>query len=165
MVFVEVCRCAPGWLNCTKLDNDAKRNPSTDYLRMNGMSIYSLLADAILVLHFAFVVFVVVGFLLILLGLLAGWSWVSNRKFRIAHLAAIGIVVLQAWFGQLCPLTVWENALRRRAGQSGYTETFIENWLHKVLFYQAEPWVFTASYTGFAVLVVIVWFLGRGDSK
>lgn len=132
---------------------------------MNGISIYSLLADATLVIHFAFVVFVVVGFLLILLGLSVGWSWVHNRQFRIAHLAAIGVVVLQAWFGQLCPLTVWENALRRRAGQSGYTETFIEHWLHKVLFYQAEPWVFTVIYTGFAVLVVIVWLLGRRDIK
>ena len=130
---------------------------------MNDAGLYSLLADTILVIHFAFVVFVVFGFMLILLGLLARWSWVNNRKFRIAHLAAIGLVVLQAWFGQLCPLTVWENELRRRAGQSGYTETFVEHWLHEVLFYQAEPWVFTAIYTCFGVLVVLVWFLGRRD--
>ena len=132
---------------------------------MNNAGLYSVLADMILVIHFAFVVFVVFGFVLILLGLLAGWSWVRNRKFRITHLAAIGIVVLQAWFGQLCPLTVWENELRRLAGQSGYTETFVEHWLHKVLFYQAEPWVFTAIYTGFGVLVVLVWFLGRRGGK
>ena len=132
---------------------------------MNNAGLYSVLADMILVIHFAFVVFVVFGFVLILLGLLAGWSWVRNRKFRITHLVAIGIVVLQAWFGQLCPLTVWENELRRLAGQSGYTETFVEHWLHKVLFYQAEPWVFTAIYTGFGVLVVLVWFLGRRGGK
>ena len=103
--------------------------------------------------------------MLILLGLLAGWSWVHNRKFRLTHLAAIGVVVLQAWLGQLCPLTVWENELRRRAGQSGYEETFVEHWLHKVLFFQAEPWVFTMIYTGFGLLVVLVWFLGRRDAK
>jgi hypothetical protein len=130
---------------------------------MNDAGLYSLLADTILVIHFAFVVFVVFGFMLILLGLLARWSWVNNRKFRIAHLAAIGLVVLQAWFGQLCPLTVWENELRRQAGQSGYAETFVEHWLHEVLFYQAEPWVFTTIYTCFGVLVVLVWFLGRRD--
>ena len=132
---------------------------------MNTAGLYSVLADMILVIHFAFVVFVVFGFVLILLGLLARWPWVHNRKFRIAHLVAIGIVVLQAWFGQLCPLTVWENDLRRLAGQSGYTETFVEHWLHKVLFYQAEPWVFTTIYTGFGVLVVLVWFLGRRGGK
>jgi hypothetical protein len=128
---------------------------------MTDSTLYGLLADTILVVHFAFVVFVVVGFILILLGLFAGWPWVHNRKFRIAHMVAIGVVVLQAWFGQLCPLTTWENELRRLAGQSGYTETFVEHWLHKVLFYQTEPWVFTMIYTVFGVLVVLVWLLGR----
>ena len=132
---------------------------------MSDAALYRLLADTLLVIHFAFVIFVVVGFLLILLGLLARWSWVHNRKFRITHLVAIGIVVLQAWFGQLCPLTIWENALRRRAGQSGYAETFIEHWLHEILFYQAEPWVFTTIYTAFGSLVVLVWFLERRSGK
>ncbi|MCH9005090.1 MAG: DUF2784 domain-containing protein [Proteobacteria bacterium] len=128
---------------------------------MNDAGLYSLLADTILVIHVSFVVFVVFGFMLILLGLLARWSWIHNRIFRITHLAAIGYVVLQAWFGQLCPLTVWENELRRRAGQSDYAETFIEHWLHEVLFYQAEPWLFTTIYTCFGALVVLVWLLDR----
>lgn len=128
-------------------------------------NLYGLLADAILIFHFSFVVFVVFGFLLILIGLLAHWSWIHNRNFRIAHLAAISVVVLQAWFDQLCPLTLWENALRRRAGESGYTESFIEHWLHKVLFYQAESWVFTTIYTIFGALVLLVWFLGKRDGE
>ena len=132
---------------------------------MTDAGLYGLLADAILVFHFAFVVFVVVGFLLILIGLLARWSWIHNRAFRITHLVAIGIVVLQAWFDRICPLTLWENELRHRAGASGYTETFVEHWLHKILFYQAEPWVFTAIYTVFGALVLLVWFLGRRDGK
>jgi len=128
---------------------------------MNDADLYRLLADTILVVHFAFVVFVVGGFMLILVGLLARWSWVHNRVFRVTHLAAIGIVVLQAWFAQLCPLTIWENALRRRAGQPDYTESFVEHWLHEILFYEAAPWVFTTVYTCFGVLVVLIWFLGR----
>ena len=125
-------------------------------------NLYSILADTILVIHFAFVVFVVFGFLLILIGLWAHWSWIYNRNFRITHLAAIGIVVLQAWFEQLCPLTLWENQLRQRAGESGYTETFVEHWLHEFLFYQAEPWVFTTIYTIFGALVAVAWFMGKG---
>ena len=125
-------------------------------------NLYSILADTILVIHFAFVVFVVFGFLLILIGLWAHWSWIYNRYFRITHLAAIGIVVLQAWFEQLCPLTLWESRLRQRAGQSGYTETFVEHWLHEFLFYQAEPWVFTTIYTIFGALVAVAWFMGKG---
>jgi multisubunit Na+/H+ antiporter MnhB subunit len=132
---------------------------------MMNASMYSILADAILIVHFAFVGFVVLGFVLILIGLLAKWSWIHNRKFRIAHLAAVGVVVLQAWFGQLCPLTTWENELRRLAGQSAYKESFIEHWLHQILFYQAEPWVFTTIYTIFGALVLVAWYLGRRDSK
>ena len=127
--------------------------------------LYGVLADAILVVHFAFVVFVVFGFLLILIGLLARWSWIHNRTFRITHLAAIGIVVLQVWFDRICPLTLWENELRHRAGESGYTETFVEHWLHKILFYQAEPWVFTVLYSVFGALVLLAWFLGRRDGR
>lgn len=124
-------------------------------------ALYSLLADAVLVIHFAFVAFVVLGFVLILIGLAARWTWVHNRAFRITHLAAIGTVVLQAWLGRLCPLTVWENELRRRGGQQDYEETFIQHWLHQILFYQAESWVFTAAYTVFGALVAFVWYLDR----
>jgi len=132
---------------------------------VNDVQIYGWLADAILIVHFAFAVFVVLGFILILIGLLARWSWVHNRKFRVAHLIAIGIVVLQAWFGRLCPLTVWENDLRRLAGESGYAESFVEHWLHKILFFQAAPWVFTAVYTCFGALVVLVWLLRNRGGK
>lgn len=128
-------------------------------------NLYKVLADAVLLVHFAFVVFVVGGFLLILIGVLASWSWINNRVFRVTHLAAIGVVVLQAWLGQYCPLTLWENALRRRAGESGYEESFVEHWLHEILFYQAASWVFTASYTVFGALVLLVWFLGRRNDK
>ncbi len=132
---------------------------------MNDAGLYGLMADTILVIHFAFVVFVVFGFMLIVTGSLARWSWVHNSIFRIAHLAAVGLVVLQTWLGQLCPLTIWENELRRRAGQSDYSETFVEHWLHDILFYQAEPWVFTTIYTCFGALVVLVWFLGRCNER
>jgi hypothetical protein len=132
---------------------------------MMNAALYSFLADTILVVHFAFVVFVVAGFLLILIGLLVHWQWIHNHSFRIAHLAAIGIVVLQAWFGKLCPLTNWESELRRRAGESGYTESFVEHWLHEILFYRADPWVFTTAYTVFGALVLVVWFLGSRGGK
>jgi hypothetical protein len=122
--------------------------------------IYRVLADAILVMHFAFVAFVVVGFVLILLGLLRGWAWVRDRRFRHAHLAAIGIVIMQAWLGRICPLTIWENELRRLAGQAPYVETFVQHWLHRWMFYDTAPWVFTAIYTAFGALVALAWWLG-----
>jgi polyferredoxin len=124
------------------------------------VSAYGLAADAVLLTHALFVAFVVVGQVLILAGLALGWRWVRDFRFRVAHLVAIAIVVAQAWLGVLCPLTVLENALRRRAGEATYTESFIGHWLHRLIFYDAEPWAFTAVYSVFGALVLLTWVLG-----
>jgi len=124
-------------------------------------ALYALAADAILVTHALFVVFVVFGLILIFLGKFFSWYWVRNRWFRIAHLLAIGIVVLQSWFGVICPLTTWEAALRLKAGEAGYEDTFIGYWLNALLYYQAPPWVFVVCYTAFGALVLLSWFLVR----
>lgn len=119
---------------------------------------YALLADAVLILHGLFVAFVVFGLMLILAGGVFSWHWVRNFWLRIAHLGAIGIVVLQAWLGILCPLTTWEMALRERAGEAVYQESFIAHWLHRILFYQAPNWVFIVAYTLFGLLVLVSWY-------
>jgi hypothetical protein len=122
---------------------------------------YSFMADAVLLVHALFVAFVVIGQLLILAGLVLGWAWVRGFRFRIAHLLAIAIVVLQAWAGVLCPLTLLENALRLRAGEPVYAESFMAHWLHRLIFFDAPLWVFTVAYTVFASLVVATWYFGR----
>ena len=119
------------------------------------------LADLVLVAHVAFVVFVVFGLLLILCGGVMGWRWVRNPWFRVAHLAAIGLVVLQAWLGIVCPLTTLERHLREAAGDAIYSETFIAHWLHRVLFFQAPMWAFTVCYTLFGLAVVMSWIQFR----
>ena len=118
----------------------------------------SALADLILVAHGLFVCFVVLGFLLILLGLFQGWAWVRQPGFRYAHLTAIGVVVLQAWFGIECPLTTLETALRIRAGEAGYGTSFIQAWLYRLLYYRADTWVFTLLYSLFGTAVALVWW-------
>lgn len=120
-----------------------------------------LAADAILLLHVLFVGFVVFGLFLILLGGIFGWPWVRNPWFRILHVVAIGIVVIQSWIGAICPLTAWEMALRTQAGDTIYAGSFIGYWLGRILYYQAPPWVFVVSYTLFAVLVAVSWCLIR----
>ena len=120
-----------------------------------------LAADALLLTHVLFVAFVVFGLALIFVGKLFNWTWVRNPWFRIVHLAAIGIVVLQSWLGIICPLTTWEMALRERAGGITYSGTFISHWLESLLYYQAPAWVFTVVYTVFAAAVVVSWFWVR----
>jgi hypothetical protein len=72
------------------------------------MAPYGVLADVVLVVHFAVVVFVVGGLPLIVVGNLRGWLWVDDFRFRVAHLAAIVFVAAQAWLGRICPLTTLE---------------------------------------------------------
>jgi hypothetical protein len=87
-----------------------------------------------------------------------GWRFVNAWWFRLAHLAAIGIVVAQAWFGIACPLTTLESWLRVRAGEAAYETSFIEHWLTRLLYYDAPAWVFTVAYTLFGLAVVAAWW-------
>lgn len=119
---------------------------------------YSHLADLVLLIHFAIVLFVVGGLLLIVLGNFLCWSWVNHWWFRVMHLLAISVVVLESWLGIECPLTTLENWLRLRAGQGVYQGSFIQHWVHSVMFYQAPGWVFALAYTLFALAVVAAWW-------
>lgn len=120
---------------------------------------YQLLADIVLVLHFAVVLFVVGGLMAVLVGNGLGWRWVNNLWFRLTHLAAIGYVVVQSWFGITCPLTTLESWLREQAGLPSYSESFIEHWVQGLLFYQAPFWIFALVYTVFGALVLLSWWL------
>ena len=111
-----------------------------------------------LVIHFGVVLFVVGGLVVVVAGNWLRWRWVNQLWFRLAHLAAIAVVVLQAWLGQYCPLTTFESWLRVQAGAAAYERSFIEHWLQRLIFYEAPFWVFTVAYTAFAVLVLLVWW-------
>lgn len=130
---------------------------------MESKTFYLLAADLMLFAHALFVAFVVFGLLLILSGKLLSWSWVRNRVFRVAHLLAIGVVVVQSWLGVICPLTTWEMALRAKAGDEVYGGTFVSHWLESILYYNAPAWVFVVCYTVFGLLVLVSWFWVRPD--
>lgn len=119
---------------------------------------YLMLADAVLVLHFVIVAFVVGGLVLIWVGNWRGWRWVNAWWLRLVHIAAIAVVVLQAWLGAECPLTTLEMRLREMGGMVAYQESFIAHWLQRLIYYEAAPWVFTGIYTLFGLLVVATWW-------
>lgn len=128
---------------------------------MESSALYALAADALLVAHALFVVFVVLGLILIFAGKFLSWHWVRNPWFRVIHLLGISVVVLQSWFGVTCPLTIWEMQLRSNAGMTAYEGSFITHWINEFLYYQAPPWVFVLCYTVFGGLVLSSWFLVR----
>jgi hypothetical protein len=128
---------------------------------MESQALYSLLADAMLVTHVLFVVFVVLGLILVFVGGYLLWQWVRNPWFRVTHLLGIGVVVVQSWFGVICPLTIWEMELRLKAGETIYQGSFLTHWLGELLYLQAPWWIFVACYTVFGGLVLSSWFLVR----
>jgi hypothetical protein len=121
----------------------------------------ALAADLILVVHFAFVSFVVGGLAVTWIGAALRWRWVRNWWFRVAHLGAICFVASEALLGVMCPLTVWEDALRGRAGETA----FIARWVHRVMFYDLPEWVFTAAYVLFAFVVALTWWFVRPQRR
>ena len=119
---------------------------------------HALLADAVLALHLGVVAFVVGGLAAIVVGHRRGWRWTADLRFRLAHLAAIGFVVAEAWLGIVCPLTTLEMWLREQARAAVYAGSFIEHWLQRLLFHDAPGWVFTLAYTLFGLAVAAAWW-------
>jgi hypothetical protein len=86
--------------------------------------IYRALADLVLVVHLAFVLFVVLGGLLVLRWLRLAWL----------HVPAAVWGVLIEYTGWICPLTPLENSLRERGGGAGYSGGFLEHYIQPVLY-------------------------------
>ena len=122
---------------------------------------YLLAADAILLVHFAFVAFVVLGFLLIWIGYILKSGFIKNAKFRLCHILAMGIVLVESLIGMICPLTEWENILRIKGGEGKeYTSSFIKEWIHRIMFYEFREQTFLVIYIlFFALLFFTFWFI------
>jgi hypothetical protein len=121
-----------------------------------GVQSRAFLADIILILHFAFVLFVVGGLAVTWIGYFARWRFVRNPWFRTAHLLAMTIVVGEALFGIMCPLTNWEASLRMQAGEdSRYAGSFIQHWVHRVMFFEISERTFTLIYVAVFALIVM----------
>ena len=121
---------------------------------------YLALADLVLVIHFAVVAFVVLGLVLVWMGRFLRWSFVRNFWFRLAHLTAIGTVVAESFAGMVCPLTTWENQLRSLAGgEKRYAGSFVQHWLHRVMFFDLGETTFTIAYVAFFLVVALSFWL------
>jgi len=116
--------------------------------------IYRILADLTLAVHFAFIVFVVVG------GLLVAWRrWVAW-----VHIPAALWGALITLIGWVCPLTPVENHFRRLGGQAGYTESFIEHYLVSVIYPQGigdRGWLALGMAVVVVNLLIYGWILLR----
>ena len=85
---------------------------------------YRLAADALLILHLGFVLFGLLG------GLLVLWK----RGILLLQLPTAAWAIFVELTGRGCPLTAWEQQLRLRAGEAGYSEGFVEHYLLPLLY-------------------------------
>lgn len=108
--------------------------------------LYGLLADLVMIVHFGYIAFVVVG------GFLAWrWPWLLW-----IHLPAViwGLAIIVVGF--TCPLTPLEKYWRRLAGQAGYTGGFVEHYLTGIIYPERFLWAARAV----AVTAVVVSYAG-----
>lgn len=119
------------------------------------MTWYAVMADLLVVLHAAYALCIASGLVLVPLGGAFGWSWVRNFWVRAIHLAMIAVVVVLAWTGTACPLTVLEKQLRLQSGETVYPGSFIGHWVHNLLFFDAPDWVFVAVYTAVGTSIAV----------
>lgn len=118
---------------------------------------YRFLADLLLVVHLAFILFVV-----------AGGLWALHRRGVIfLHLPALAWGIFIELSGRICPLTPWENHLRLLAGEQGYAGSFIEYYLLPLIYPEAltreVQWVLAIVLAAFN-LVVYALFFSRGKA-
>ena len=127
---------------------------------------YLLAADLILLIHFVFVVFVVLGFIFIWIGYFTKQKFAKNAKFRICHILVMGIVLCESLIGMICPLTEWENYLRVRGGQDQVYETsFMQEWIHKIMFFDFSELTFVIVYALFFVVILLTFWVIPPDLR
>lgn len=116
--------------------------------------IYSLLADFVMLLHFGFIIFAVLGALL-----LPRWP-----RLIWLHLPSAAWAIAIEFYGGICPLTPLENQLRSLAGKTTYNESFIERYIG-ALIYPGEITTTVKIMLGLAVLIINValysWIIKR----
>ena len=104
--------------------------------------LYHLLADLVFVVHLAFIIFVILGALLVW-----RWHWVI-----IPHLVAVIWGLAIEFLNAPCPLTPLEQVLLRKAGEEGFSGGFVEHYIVPLIYPQAHPRFFLKA--GIFVLVI-----------
>ena len=120
---------------------------------------YRLAADAVVLLHFGYAIFVVAGGLLVF-----RWRWIA-----LLHLPAVIWGVLLEFFGWMCPLTPLELRLRAAGGQTAYSGGFVEHYIQPVLYFVDSDVIVQFAIGSFVILVnlaiygLLLWQLKNHD--
>jgi len=115
-----------------------------------------ILADAVLAVHLAVIVFNVVGMIAIPVGGWCGWRWVRVPWWRALHVAALALVALQALMGRTCFLTLWQAEL---LGVGASRAPLVMRWVGRIVFWPLPLWSFAVLYVAVFLYVIALWWL------
>ena len=113
----------------------------------------TLLADLVLLAHFAITVYLVLGMLLIPLGAYWHWSWVRARRMRQIHAGLMVLIAIEAVFHITCRLTVLEALLRHAAAP----KSFWADQISKILYWDLPLEFFTILYVCCVIWILYLW--------
>jgi hypothetical protein len=115
-----------------------------------------VLAAVILTVHLAVIAFNVFGLVATPIGAWRGWSWVREPIWRLAHVACLAIVAVQALAGRACFLTLWQD----EASGAAERTPLIMGFVNRLLFWRLPMWVFAAAYAAiFAYALALLWWV------
>lgn len=121
---------------------------------------HKIFADAIIVLHFLYILFMLLGFLLTGYALFFREKFFDRWLFRSLHLLGIFYVVSLSILGKYCPLTILENELRLRYEvYSVYSGSFIVHYLEKLVYPDVNPLVIQIPTVFLAMFTIVVFII------
>lgn len=118
-----------------------------------------LLADGVLAVHAAVILFNVVGLIVIPLGAWRGWQFVRVFWWRAAHLGILLVVAAQAVLGRACFLTLWWSDLLMRAGEIASSQPLIARLVARAIYWPLPMWAFAALYVVVFAYTLLLWRL------
>ena len=119
-----------------------------------------LAANLIALLHLAYFLFIVLGTVAIVVGPTRGWTWVRNLPFRLLHIAAVYVVLIEDTLGIPCPLNVMQWGLRTASGGPQEATAGVGGLLDALLFRTIPGWSLDVMYWSLGVaLLVLLYFV------
>lgn len=126
--------------------------------------LYMILADTIVVMHFAWIIFMLAGFIF---TVVAFWhkKFFDKRLFRTLHLCGIVYVSSLAILGKYCPLTIWENTLRQKYDPGlTYPGSFMVHYIEMLVYPEVNPGIILIPTIFIAIFTIFV-FIKKPPKK
>lgn len=121
--------------------------------------VYRVIADLLMVTHFAWIIFMIWGFVLTIRGFFRP-AFFDRWLFRTTHLSGILLVAVIESLGKYCPLTIWENSLRTHYDPStDYPGSFIVGHIENIVYPNVGPLILTIPTIGLALMTLVVFVL------